>query len=52
MVKSLLTKLERVEESARHECAELSGQMEELQERLAMARHRLERPSRGVHELV
>ncbi|MET7459626.1 hypothetical protein [Nonomuraea sp. NPDC005501] len=49
---SLLTKLERAEESARQECAELSGQMQELQERLARAERRLERLSIAREELT
>src|SRR5437868_4508244 len=52
MMTSLLTKLERAEESARQQCAELSGQMEELQERLAVAQHRLERLSIAREELT
>ncbi|MFF0870139.1 hypothetical protein ACFYUV_50895 [Nonomuraea sp. NPDC003560] len=52
MVTSLLAKLERAEESARHECAELSGQMAELQERLATAERRLERLSIAREELT
>ncbi|MGN9786839.1 hypothetical protein ACTMTF_35820 [Nonomuraea sp. ZG12] len=52
MVTSLLAKLERAEESARQQCAELSGQMEELQERLAVAERRLERLSIAREELT
>ncbi|MFG1705393.1 hypothetical protein ACFLIM_19565 [Nonomuraea sp. M3C6] len=52
MVTSLLTKLERAEESARQQCAELSGQMEELQEQLAVAQRRLERLSIAREELT
>ncbi|MET7328458.1 hypothetical protein [Nonomuraea sp. NPDC005650] len=52
MVTSLLTKLERAEESARQQCAELSRQMEELQERLAMAQRRLERLAIAREELT
>jgi hypothetical protein len=52
MVTSLLTKLERAEEAARQQCAELSRQMEELQERMAMARRRLERLSIAREELT
>ncbi|MFF4621773.1 hypothetical protein [Nonomuraea jabiensis] len=42
MATSLPTKLYRAEESARQQCAELSRQMDELQERLAMAQRRLD----------
>uniref|UniRef100_UPI003D70E4DE hypothetical protein n=1 Tax=Nonomuraea jabiensis TaxID=882448 RepID=UPI003D70E4DE len=52
MVTSLLTKLERAEESARQECTKLSGQMEELQEQLAVAERRLERLSIAREELT
>jgi hypothetical protein len=52
MVTSLLTKLERAQESARQQCAELSRQMEELQERLAVAQRRLERLSIAREELT
>ncbi|MEV6986878.1 hypothetical protein AB0M95_37255 [Sphaerisporangium sp. NPDC051017] len=52
MVTSLLTKLDRAEESARQQCAELSRQMEELQERLAEAQRRLERLSIAREELT
>ncbi|WP_344953944.1 hypothetical protein [Sphaerisporangium flaviroseum] len=49
---SLLAKLERAEGSARQQCAELSGQMAELQERLAVAERRLERLSIAREELT
>ncbi|TDD51586.1 hypothetical protein E1286_10440 [Nonomuraea terrae] len=49
---SLLTKLGRAEEAARQQCAELSRQMEELQERLAVAQRRLERLSIAREELT
>ncbi|MFG1617853.1 hypothetical protein ACGFI3_34280 [Nonomuraea wenchangensis] len=52
MVTSLVTKLDRAEESARQQCAELSRQMEELQERLAVAERRLERLSIAREELT
>ncbi|MER6575871.1 hypothetical protein [Nonomuraea sp. NPDC001023] len=52
MVTSLLAKLERAEESARQQWAELSGQMGELQERLAVAERRLERLSIAREELT
>ncbi|MEV4570996.1 hypothetical protein AB0K12_45200 [Nonomuraea sp. NPDC049419] len=52
MVTSLLAKLERAEESPRQQWAELSGQMEELQERLAVAERRLERLSIAREELT
>ncbi|MEU8102256.1 hypothetical protein AB0C18_00870 [Nonomuraea muscovyensis] len=52
MVTSLLMKLDRAEESARQEYVELSGQMEELQERLAVAERRLERLSIAREELT
>ncbi|GAA0940858.1 hypothetical protein GCM10009560_52460 [Nonomuraea longicatena] len=49
---SLLTKLERAEESTRQQCAELSRQLEELRERLAVAQRRLERLSIAREELT
>ncbi|RBQ17217.1 hypothetical protein DP939_25050 [Spongiactinospora rosea] len=52
MVTSLLAKLGRAEESARQECAELARQMEQLQERMAAARRRLERLSIAREELT
>ncbi|RBQ13932.1 hypothetical protein DP939_43370 [Spongiactinospora rosea] len=52
MVTSLLAKLGRAEESARQECAELARQMEQLHERMAVARRRLERLSIAREELT
>ncbi|WP_162794665.1 hypothetical protein [Nonomuraea lactucae] len=49
---SLLTKLDLAEEAARQQCAELSRQMEELQERLAVAQRHLERLSITREELT
>lgn len=49
---SLLMKLEQAEEAARQQCAELSRQMEEFQERVAVAQRRLERLSIAREELT
>ncbi|MEU9835891.1 hypothetical protein AB0D67_30520 [Streptosporangium sp. NPDC048047] len=49
---SLLARLGRAEEATRQQCAELSRQLEELQERLATAQRRLERLSIAREELA
>lgn len=52
MVAALLARLEGAEEAARQQCAELSRQLEELQERLTAAQRRMERLSIAREELA
>ncbi|WP_449065450.1 hypothetical protein, partial [Planomonospora algeriensis] len=49
---ALLEKLKGAEEAARQQCAELSRQLEELQERLTVAQRRMERLSIAREELA
>ncbi|MFI6800115.1 hypothetical protein [Streptosporangium canum] len=52
MVAALLARLGGAEEAARQQCAELSRQLEELQERLTAAQRRMKRLSIAREELA